>query len=197
MPDASSVVGLGVNAATALFDFGPLHFGVSGEPISNQLLERNERVQFMQIQNEEIMKRLEKLAYQKSYPFCYSCYKRAPSGVCEICGGDDCMRELAGEGVEFGSLWIIESLVRNNLTAINVDEEFEASVRGCYDETVKVLWMELDAVTVAKESDPISWRIARDEWIDNELNDELLIEIDSKYYRTSDVEEYLDGELSE
>jgi hypothetical protein len=151
----------------------------------------------MQIQNEEIMKRLEKLAYQKSHSFCYSCYRRAPSGTCEFCKSDDCMRELAGEGVEYGASWIIESLICNNLTPINVDEEFAESIRECYDETVKVLWMEVDAVTVAKETDPISWQIARDEWLDQDLNDELLIEVDSRYYRTSDVEEFLDNEQVE
>jgi hypothetical protein len=151
----------------------------------------------MQIQNEEIMKRLEKLAYQKSHPFCYSCSKRAPNGVCALCKSDDLMREVAGEGVEFGTSWVIESLIRNNLSAINVEEEFEESIRQCYPETVSVLWMKLDAVMVAKESDPISWKIAKDEWIDNEVSDELLIEIDSEYYRTFEIENFLGQELLE
>ena len=151
----------------------------------------------MQIQNEEMKERLEKLAYQKSHAFCYLCYRRASSGTCSLCHSDDNMRELEGEGVEFGTGWIIESLIRNNLTPVNIDEEFENSIRQCYEETVKVLWMELDAVTVAKDTDPISWRIAKDEWLDQELNDEQIIEIDSQYFRTSEVEDFLDRELAD
>ncbi len=100
-------------------------------------------------------------------------------------------------GVEYGYDWVIKELITENLSPVNVDEEFEDSIRDCYPETVTVLWMELDAVTIAKESDPISWRIAKDEWLDNEMNDELLIEVDSKYYRTFEVEKFLDQELNE
>jgi hypothetical protein len=144
----------------------------------------------MQIKNEETMNSLEKLAHQKSHAFCYACYKRAPSGVCEICKSDDLMRETEN-GVEYGYGWVIEELIAQNLTQVDVDEEFESSIRDYYPETVKVLWMELDAVTTAKESDPISWDIAQNEWLDNEVSDGLLIEVDSKYYRTCEIENFL------
>jgi hypothetical protein len=150
----------------------------------------------MQIQNEEIMKRLEKLAYQKSHPFCYSCYARVLGQECSRCGGDDLMRETES-GVEYGTTWVSEELIRDNLTPIDANEEFEDSIRECYPETVKVLWMELDAVTVAMESDPTSWRIAQDEWLDQDLSEGLLIEVDSKYYRISEVENYLNRELDD
>ena len=52
--------------------------------------------------NTEIQNKLEQLALKRSFPFCYSCYERAPSGRCKTCGSDDLMRELAGEGCEYG-----------------------------------------------------------------------------------------------
>ncbi len=150
----------------------------------------------MQTEKNEIMIKLEKLAYQKSKPFCYHCYKPALSGTCKSCGTDDLMRATEG-GVEFGTFWIIEDLIEEHLTPVNVEEEFEESVRQCYDETITVLWMQLDAVTVAKESDPISWRIAMDEWLDQEMSEEQIMEFNSKYYRTSDIDSFLDQELIE
>jgi hypothetical protein len=92
--------------------------------------------------------------------------------------------------------WVIESLVRENLTSINVEEEFEESIRQCYPETVTVGWLTLDAATTIRDSDPVSWRCACNEWVDSEEQDGQLITFDngSTYYRTSDVEQYLDKE---
>ena len=106
------------------------------------------------------------------------------------------MRELAGEGVEYGVSWVIESLVCENLTPINAEEEFEESIRQCYPETVTVGWLTLDTVTTIRDSDPVSWRCACSEWLDSEEQDGQLITFDngSTYYRTSDVEQYLDDE---
>jgi hypothetical protein len=53
----------------------------------------------------ELKTKLEKLAYQITQPFCYHCYKTAPTGVCESCHSDDLMRELSGDGVEYGTDW--------------------------------------------------------------------------------------------
>jgi hypothetical protein len=109
------------------------------------------------------------------------------------------MRELAGEGVEYGVSWIIESLVRNNLTPIDVEEEFVESIRQCYPETVTVGWLTLDTVDTIRNSDPVSWRCALVDWLSNEEGDGLIVTFDngSTYYRTSDVEDYLDSESNE
>ena len=147
------------------------------------------------IDKEEILKRLDELAVRKTIPFCYGCYRRAPSGVCEGCASDDLMRELAGEGVEYGTAWIHEHLVRENLTPINVEDEFEVSIRECYPETVTVGWLTLDTVTTIRDSDPVSWRCACNKWAVSEEHDGQMISFDngSTYYRTSDVEDYLDA----
>jgi hypothetical protein len=148
--------------------------------------------------NEQILERLEKLAYKKSQPFCIGCYLTALTGRCEKCGSDDLARELVGEGVEWGTSHVIEYLVRENLIPIDIDEEFEESIRQCYPETVTVGWLTLDTVSTIRDSDPVSWRCARGEWIDSEEKDDLVISFDggSTYHRTSDVEEYLDQEES-
>jgi hypothetical protein len=77
---------------------------------------------------QDINARLEKLAFKKTVPFCYSCYRKAPTGRCERCGSDDLMRELSGDGVEWGVDWVIRSLLRDNLSAVNTEEAFEESV---------------------------------------------------------------------
>lgn len=45
---------------------------------------------------------LKTIAYKKSIPFCYSCYKEAPSGVCKTCHSDDLMRLMPEIGCEYG-----------------------------------------------------------------------------------------------
>ena len=54
------------------------------------------------LETQEIMARLEKLAFKKTTPFCVGCYCQAPTGRCTRCGSDDLARELAGEGMDYG-----------------------------------------------------------------------------------------------
>lgn len=42
----------------------------------------------------EIQEKLEQLAYNRTTPFCYGCYVKAPKGVCPHCHSDDLMRHL-------------------------------------------------------------------------------------------------------
>ncbi len=51
---------------------------------------------------EEIKNKLTELAFERTTPFCYSCYELCPSGRCNNCGSDDLMRHLEGVGVEYG-----------------------------------------------------------------------------------------------
>ncbi len=145
--------------------------------------------------NAEIKKQLEILAYKKTVPFCYGCYKKAPSGRCETCFSDDLMREMPGVGCEYGVDWVIKEILRENLTEIDPNQEFEQSIEDCYPDTIQVGWMTLNAVSVMKEMDPISWRMAKDEWIDAEVSEENIITFDeTSYYRRSDLELFLSDE---
>lgn len=137
--------------------------------------------------------RLEAFAYKKTNPFCYSCYRKAPTGRCELCGSDDLMRELPGEGVEYGVDWIIKALLREHLSPADTAEAFEESVNQCYSESTAVGWLNLDTVTILKEMDPVSWDMAESEWLDNEVSEENLVTFDNgnTYYWTYEIEEFL------
>ena len=75
----------------------------------------------------EIQERLEQLAFNRTTPFCYGCYVKAPKGVCPHCNSDDLMRHLEGVGVEWGTDWVIKHILQEELTAIYPDEAFEDS----------------------------------------------------------------------
>lgn len=144
--------------------------------------------------NSELKSKLEKLALQKSKPFCYSCYRACPAGVCPTCHSDDLMR-LTLNGCEYGLDWVIEEILNENLSSIDIDEAFEESVRSNIEnETIQVGWMKLDAITVMKEQDPTSWRIAKSEWESFEESEENIISFDngSTYFWTHEIENFID-----
>lgn len=145
--------------------------------------------------NIEMKSRLEKLAWERSIPFCYLCYSKAPSGRCLHCMSDDLMRITEDNGPEYGIEWVIEDLVKANVESINLDEAFEESISRCYPETVTIGWITYDTVSAIKELDPISWDLAKSEWIDSEEQDEQVVSFDNgcTYYWAHDVESFLDN----
>jgi hypothetical protein len=149
------------------------------------------------MENQEIMQALDKIAYKHSTPFCYGCYAKAPSGTCKHCMSDDLMRITEDNGPEYGLDWIISDVVSRELTPINVEEAFESSMEGCYEETTKIRWLEYDTISAIKELDPLSWKIARDEWIDFEMSDDRIIEVEGEYFWMDDVESFIKRELKD
>ena len=141
----------------------------------------------------EIQNKLHELALKRSTPFCYSCYKPAPTGCCKTCGSDDLMRLVDSVGCEYGTDWIIKHILQEELTAIDADEVFKESIRQCYPEETTVGWMKFDTCELMKSQDPISWRIARDEYIDSLEQDEEIVSFDggSTYYWAYDFDELL------
>ncbi len=146
---------------------------------------------------EDLIKKLEFIAFSKSKPFCYGCYKEAPSGRCEICHSDDLMRLVDGVGVEFGTDWVVKHLIETNLSKAETESAFEESVCESYPETVKVGWMDLDTITVMKTMDRVWWNMAHGEYVDNEVADDRLITFDngSTYFQTSDVERFVEEQM--
>ncbi len=144
--------------------------------------------------NQEIKQKLETLALKRSIPFCYNCYSECPSGRCETCGSDDLMRLLPEVGCEYGTEWIIEQILEEELIPVNLEEAFEEFVRECYPETTKVAWAEFDNVKLLKEQDPISWRCALAEYESQEESDGQIISFDggATYYRFDEVERLLE-----
>lgn len=141
----------------------------------------------------DIHEQLKQLALKRSIPFCYGCYREAPSGQCATCASDDLMRLLPGEGCEYGTDWIVKSILETELTAVDLDEEFEEHVRQCYPEMTQAGWMTFDTVTLMKSQDPIGWSCAQSEWESQEADEGNIISFDggSTYYRISDIEALL------
>lgn len=144
----------------------------------------------------ELKQKLTALAYQKSIPFCYGCYMEAPTEVCSKCHSDDLMRLLPEVGCEWGTEWIIKHLLEAELSPVDMETEFEESIRQCYPEETIVGWMSFDTVQLMKDGDPISWRCALSDYESNEESDGNIISFDggSTYFKTSDVEDYVDRE---
>ena len=142
----------------------------------------------------EINTKLESIAYNKSLPFCYCCYKEAPTGICKTCHSDDLMRLLPDFGCEFGTDWVIKELIQENISEIDSEEQFEQMIDDCYGETVKVGFLELTTTTVMKDQDPIAWDIAKGEHMDGLIEDEQVLTFDNgaNYYWTHDVENYIE-----
>jgi hypothetical protein len=142
----------------------------------------------------DITEALTQIAISKSIPFCYGCYTRAPSGRCAKCHSDDLMFELPGIGVEYGTEWLLQEILREHVTSANTLEAFEQSVADCYPEPVKIGWIEYDTVSALKKLDPVSWNMAHGEWVDVEVSDANLITFDggSNHYWVSEIEQFIE-----
>ncbi|MCP4914894.1 MAG: hypothetical protein GY909_17380 [Oligoflexia bacterium] len=145
----------------------------------------------------EINKKLEKIAFNKTIPFCYSCYNEAPTGTCKTCHSDDLMRLLPEYGCEYGTDWVIENILEENLETVDITESFEQMIEDCYGETTKVGFLELLTVEVMKDQDPIAWDIAKSEYMDGLEQDNQVITFDngSNYYWIHDLESFIEDNL--
>lgn len=119
-----------------------------------------------------------------------SCYIKAPKAVCPCCHSDDLARWMDGVGLEWNLNFAMEYILQEELTPVDTEEVFEEIIRSCYPEETVVGWMKFDTCDLMKSQDPISWRIACDEYIDELESEEEIISFDngSTYYRTSDLE---------
>jgi hypothetical protein len=107
------------------------------------------------------------------------------------------MRITDDDGPEYGTDWIIEEILRKELTPVPLDVAFEDHVRACYEEEVKVGWMTFDAAYVMKEMDPVSWQLALGEWESNELDKGGFYSPDNgtTIYQAHEVERLVEEEL--
>ena len=139
---------------------------------------------------QEIKDKLTELALKRTTPFCYSCYEKCPSGTCKHCGSDDLMRYLKGVGVEYGTDWVIENILEEELEEADLSESFEQMIEECYGEEIQIGFIRTDIVTAMKTLDPAAWKIAKNEYIENQLNNEV-INIQGKYYYKQSLVELL------
>ena len=145
----------------------------------------------------EIHEQLEKLAFNRSVPFCYGCYIEAPTGRCDNCGSDDLMRLLPDVGCEYGTDWIVRSILEAELQPTNLEEMFEDSVRQCYPEETKVGWMTFDTVTLMKEQDPVGWRCALADFESQEVSEGNIASFDggTSYFSVEEIKSLMEDSL--
>ena len=146
---------------------------------------------------ETITKQLEALAFQVSKPFCYLCYREVKTSHCPKCGTDEFMRFMEGIGVEYGTDWVIEEILKEHLKPVNQQEAFEDMIEGCYPTETKVGWLELSTADILKTMDEVAWDIAKDEYISSLEEDEEVMSFDngSTYFQTSDIENLIEEKL--
>lgn len=145
----------------------------------------------------KIQKQLIELAYQKTTPFCYGCYIKAPQGVCPLCKSDDLMRHLEGVGVEYGTDWVIEDILDNKLNEVDTESVFTESIKGQYPEETEVGFMRINTIQAMKDSDPAWWDMEKEDHISGlEENDEIMSFNGGKtYYWIHDLKKLLKDEL--
>lgn len=140
----------------------------------------------------EILKKLETIAEDRTVSFCMGCYIKAPQGTCPSCLSDDLAKWMDGVGLDWSLSFAIDYILQEELTSIDTEEIFEEMIRSCYPEETIVGWMKFDTCDLMKSQDPISWRIACDEYIEEmELEGEIIsFDNGSTYYWTHELEAF-------
>lgn len=107
---------------------------------------------------------------------------------CPKCAGDDLMRELEGVGVEWGTDWIVEHLVRAEGEEVDTEELYRDLLDEIY-EPVTFGELEYCPSQVLESVDPVAFRIGCNEYADSGVQDGWLIELDGNYYRMDGITE--------
>ena len=145
----------------------------------------------MTITDNDLSEKLTALAFDVTDNFCYGCYKVVKADHCPGCHSDDFMRHLDGVGVEYGTDWVIEHLIKEHCEAIDAEEQFEELLSETC-ETLKIGTLEYDPGYVLRNIDPVAFRCGVSDML---ADDDQFVEIDGKYYRVCDVENMIE-ELS-
>jgi hypothetical protein len=140
---------------------------------------------------DDLKEKLTALAFDMTDNFCYSCYKVVDGDRCPGCGSDDFMRHLDGIGVEYGTDWVIEHLIKEHCSPIDEEEQFEELLSETC-ETVKIGSLEYDPGYVLRNIDPVAFRCGVSDML---ADDEQFIEVDGQYYQVYDIENMIE-ELS-
>jgi hypothetical protein len=140
---------------------------------------------------DDLQEKLTALAFDITDNFCYGCYKVVDGDHCPVCGSDDFMRHLDGVGVEYGTDWVIEHLIKEHCSPIDEEEQFEELLNETC-ETVKIGSLEYDPGYVLRNIDPVAFRCGVSDML---ADDEQFIEVDGQYYRVYDIENMIE-ELS-
>ncbi|MHC4487114.1 MAG: hypothetical protein ACYS4T_18215 [Planctomycetota bacterium] len=140
---------------------------------------------------DDLQEKLNVLAFDMTDNFCYGCYKVVEGDYCPGCHSDDFMRHLEGAGVEYGTDWVIEHLIKEHCSPIDAEEQFEELLSETC-ETVKIGSLEYDPGYVLRNIDPVAFRCGVSDML---ADDEQYIEADGQYYNVYDIENMIE-ELS-
>jgi hypothetical protein len=139
---------------------------------------------------QEIHARLEQAAFAVTDNFCYGCYKVVKADHCPDCGSDDFMRHLSGVGVEYGTDWVIEHLIKTHCSPVDGDEMYEELLDECWPE-VTIGCGTYSPSQILKNCDEVAFEIGVKENLDNLAEDGVLYEVDGDYYRLDDIDQML------
>ena len=134
--------------------------------------------------NDDLREKLQALAFNLTDNFCYGCYKVDSGDKCPACGSDDFMRHLEGVGVEYGTDWVIEYLIKEHCSPIDAEQEFEELLSETC-ETVNIGTLEYDPGYVLRNIDPVAFRCGVSDYLADE---DQFTEVDGDYYRTYDID---------
>ncbi len=142
---------------------------------------------------DSIKEQLTERAYEESHRFCYSDYKRVEANEdgeyrCPKCGSDDLMRELEGIGVEWGTDWIVDHLVREEGEEVDIAELYRDLLDEIY-EPIKFGELEYSPSMVLESVDTVAFEMGCSEYADNEVDEGRLIELNGSYYRMTGITE--------
>lgn len=89
------------------------------------------------------------------------------------------MRLVPGVGCEYGTDWGFKHILETELTAFDLEEEFEESIRQCYSEETQVGWMTFDSVKLMKEIDTVGRRCAFSDYESEEISEVNIMTFDN------------------
>ena len=147
------------------------------------------------METQEILNKLHKLALKKSSPFCYSCYIRAESGICPECGTDDLMRLREGSGVEWGTDWIIEEILEEKLSPVNLEEDYKDYAESLYGEHIEIAGMKYGLVESLKAISPNDWNYNKGQFEDDQVENEVYFQFKEVSYHRWEIEDLISREL--
>ena len=94
------------------------------------------------------------------------------------------MRHLEGVGVEYGTDWVIEHLIKEHCSPVDAEEQFEELLNETC-ETVKIGSLEYDPGYVLRNIDPVAFRCGVSDMLSDE---DQFVEVDGQYYQVYDIE---------
>lgn len=134
---------------------------------------------------------LTELAYKLTDNFCYGCYRVVEGEFCPECHSDDFMRHMDGVGVEYGTDWVVDEIVKEHLEPVDENELFDEMMDCCYED-ITIGCSSWTASHVLKNLDPIAYNIGTSEYMQDLVEDDQYLEIDGRYYAVSDIEEMIE-----